>query len=466
LVVTAGAALLTAIAALVTAVLNYLSRPLLIAAREEHSRALQSLLQKWQACVAECNLYKMVTNWEREPAKRDWEIEDEPLFEDLGKHVADCELFPVWRQLKEEVGELEDRRVSLIDSIVTNAKRVVERFRLAAESKHGAQIEVELTEEFERKIYRELFYVATGRQTEGTGVFKLGTHKGVGGDRNWRELHCDNVCIAKGVFPIGDTGGERGATEVLGYVESLIRETMEKMAKQDACEGEYGREATAIAQLYGSAEEKIKVVNREIGELRAVPLIPRDCEYIRRAVSPTYKMWRRLGKALRSCWLGRMVRGGEDGGGFERELLRRKYVMALVPAYFYVSFVLMLSCILHSGPAWVGHGLGVLGCVVTGWAIALCVSTLNVGGMEKLRVFVAEGGGAHLSWQLGVIAYFVGMSFNLFHLVGHQLPTGYFLAFYAGGFVILGFLLAQPWYIGRCVRKYEARRGSNGGGSE
>jgi hypothetical protein len=291
----------SALAALFTAIFNYLSRPLVITAKEQHSKRLQELLYRWQASVLKLDLDPFVTfpaSVDSQPEDLQPDFEDDPLFKDLEQHVIDCNLFRDWKKFKDDYRKIDEEKISLSNRIREDVEQTLEKFRLATDIKIGAKTRIEVTEKYIGTIYRDSLNVARGEVQEDHGPLQPTKQPGTKPDRTWCKLLSKDGCIA--IVYFDESPSERAAEKLLRYAGDLFGAKLRNLSQEGTLESGYVVKSRAIAMAHGSLNRQLGIIKKEIEELTALPLIPGDCKYIKRATSVTYRIWHQITRRFHS----------------------------------------------------------------------------------------------------------------------------------------------------------------------
>ena len=291
----------TALAALFTAILNYSARPLVITAKEQHSEKLKKLLHDWQAFVVELDLDVFVTfpvDVGSRPMSLQPDFEDDPLFKDLEQHVIDCNLFRVWGKFKDNYRKIDEERVKLSNRIREDAEQALEEFHLATDKEFGTKTRIEVTYEYICMMYRDSLNVARGEAQESNEPLQLNIQPGTRHDKGHYGLLSEGWCVARVHFDASPS--EQAAEKLLRYAGGLFEAALRNLSQEGTSESGYVVKSKAIAQTHGNLDQQLEIIKKEIEELIALPLIPGDCKYIRRATSNTYRIWHQITKRFHS----------------------------------------------------------------------------------------------------------------------------------------------------------------------
>ena len=291
----------SALAALSTAIFNYLSRPLVITAKEQHSKRLQELLYCWQASVLKLDLDPFVTfpaSVDSRPEDLQPDFEDDPLFKDLEQHVIDCNLYRDWKRFKDNYRKIDEERISLSNRIWEDVEQALEKFRLTTDIELGAKTRIAVTEKYIGTIYRDSLNVARGEAQESHGPVQPNIQPLTKHDRGRYELLCKEGCLARVHFD--ESPNEQAAEKLLRYAGDLFGATLRNLSQEGTSESGYVVKSRAIAKAHGNLDQQLETIKKEIEGLIALPLIPGDCKYIRRATSNWYRIWHQLIKRFHS----------------------------------------------------------------------------------------------------------------------------------------------------------------------
>lgn len=108
---------LSALAALATAVLNYLSRPLLVRTIERHSDELKKIAQNWLDEIPIIPDPRLPLTIEPDPIKIP--SEDLLLFHDLKEHSPrELKVFETWNTFKQKLDEYNQKRYSICAKVI------------------------------------------------------------------------------------------------------------------------------------------------------------------------------------------------------------------------------------------------------------------------------------------------------------------------------------------------------------
>lgn len=257
---------IASLAALSTAILNYLSRPILVRTIERHSDDLRDITRRWLNEIPQPpEADRVLPGGIRlkapkcEPLRL--RVEDEFLFSDLKEHMpAGMNLLRTWKDFKEAYDHYNSDRFSLFNEITKDAEtntglRYEERFS------HG------ISEYLPHGIYTDIFRVLDGWEPYHLGVKPEVRDESEGMSALWYSGY----------------GFARGTKEEISRAESFVRDTIQKL-----------KDSPYLAKAKHILEERDKLTRsredlvREIRDFISIPIVPGRCKYIRWSV-PWYR---------------------------------------------------------------------------------------------------------------------------------------------------------------------------------
>jgi len=256
---------IAALAALATAMLNYLSRPILVRTIERHSDDLREIARTWLNEIPQIPEAERVLTRGARPEVPKYEplrlgVESEFLFSDLKEHVPPgMNLFQNFRNFKEAYDRYNSERFALFNDIKKDAEdstglKYDELFR------HG------ISEFLVHAIYTDLFEVLKNREPYHLGVKP-------------------EVSVSEGMFRLTYRmyGFACGTEEEVSKTETFVRDTLQKL-----------KDSPYLAKAKQILEERDKLTRsredlvREIRDFLSIPIVPGRCKYIRWSV-PWYR---------------------------------------------------------------------------------------------------------------------------------------------------------------------------------
>jgi hypothetical protein len=262
--VLALAASVSAIAALITAYLNYRSRPVLMRSVERHSEDLRKIVMDWAKQIPEAKRPEEVGSSLLKPEDVHIAIEDEFLFLDVANHIpAEIPVIRTWTEYKAHLNAYDQTRHQLLLRIQEEISR---RTGLQYDSnfQHGITIDAA------KAVYQDLFAEITNgssywkQQVMSSKIRQSTSHP------NQYELWTGRSGLAAG------TEAElTNARSILGQMLNL---------KEDADETLYAKWKDTAKNL---PEEKKALdkgrdqLLREVNNLSSVPIFPGECKYIK-----------------------------------------------------------------------------------------------------------------------------------------------------------------------------------------
>lgn len=255
----------SSIAALATAVLNYLSRPLLIHTIERHSDELKAIGEDWLDQVPVIPLSREPLTIEPDPIKIP--SEDQLLFHDLREHSPrELKVFETWEMFKQKLNEYNQKRYSI-------CTKVIEQVKLEA------QIPVTSKSEdigiyyprFVEAVHRDANDLARGTRPYYRNLIK---ERKIEADRDMFAF-CPGALFAR--------GSARMVEKAKEYMVAFMN-----MLEQNS----YTKIASNLIEDEKELNKLREEVVRRIKDLIVIPIFPGKCIYIKRAVPGVYEKTR------------------------------------------------------------------------------------------------------------------------------------------------------------------------------
>jgi len=265
------AALGSALGALLTAYLNYRSRPILMRSVERHSDDLRSIAFKWaeQLPRAEApqELSKLgVDQAVVQPRPVHIAVEDEFLFEDLGNHVPKgILLVDHWREYKDRLRRYYEKRYALLSDMTEEISNRT-GLRIDPQFRHG------LSTYTIRAVYNNFFAELTDQS------------------RRWKEYIAKSDVTGQDDRAALTTEGEglaAGNRSAMGAARDILL-SMVSNIRGTIGQQKYFDWKTHAEKLLSEKQALDSDANRLLHEIRdfgSVPIVPGKCRYIKWATT-------------------------------------------------------------------------------------------------------------------------------------------------------------------------------------
>jgi len=254
---------LSVIAALATAVLNYLSRPLLVRTIERHSDELKAIAENWLDEVPNIPDSRQPLTEKPDPIKIP--SEDLLLFHDLKEHSPrELRVFETWNIFKQKLDEYNQKRFSICEKVIEHIKSETQIPVTSKSQDNGI-----FYPHFVEAVHMDANDLARGAKPYYTELIK----------EQKIEARADKFEFwpAGRLFARGSANMvERAKKFMVAFLNTLEEKSYTKTAS-DLMEDE--------KELKKLHEE----VLRRIKNLIAIPVFPGKCKYIKRAVPGVYE---------------------------------------------------------------------------------------------------------------------------------------------------------------------------------
>lgn len=254
---------LSVIAALATAVLNYLSRPLLVRTIERHSDELKAIAENWLDEIPIIPDPRLPLTMEPEPIKVP--SEDLLLFHDLREHSPrELKVFETWDILKQKFDEYNQKRFSICAKVIEQVESET-RIPMILESQN---IGIHYPH-FVEAVYRDANDLVKGAKPYYGNLIK--EHK--------IEARADK-------FEFLPTGAlfARGSADMVKKAKEYMVEFLNTLE-----ENSYTKIASGLIEDEKELKELREEVVRRVKDLTVIPIFPGKCKYIKRAVPGVYE---------------------------------------------------------------------------------------------------------------------------------------------------------------------------------
>ena len=259
-------------AALATAVLNYLSRPLLVRTIERHSDELKEIAKSWLKEVPSSPHSREPLTTEPHPIKIP--SEDLLLFHDLKEHSPkELKVFETWNRFKQKFNEYNQKRFSICTKVIEQIRSETQIPVTSKSNMNGI-----FYPHFVEAVYLDANDLARGAKPYYRGLIK---EVKLTVRHETCELWIAGYLYARGPEDLV----EKTREYMMTFLNRLEENGYTKIAG-DLIEGE--------KKLNALREE----VMRKIKDLIAIPIYPGKCKYIKGAVPGVYER-------LRSIFFGR-----------------------------------------------------------------------------------------------------------------------------------------------------------------
>ena len=256
----------SSIAALATAVLNYLSRPLLIHTIERHSDELKVIAQDWLDQVPPIPMSRDPLTIKPDPIKIP--SEDQLLFHDLRDHSPrELNVFETWDMFKQKLNEYNQKRYSI-------CVKVIEQVKLEAQIPMTSKSE-------DIGIYYPHFVEAVHRDANDLSR---------GARPYYRNLiKEEKIRAQRDVFEFWPTGAlfARGSARMVEKAKEYMVAFLNVLEQNS-----YTEIASNLIEGEKELNKLREEVVRRIKDLIAIPIFPGKCTYIKRAVPGAYEKTR------------------------------------------------------------------------------------------------------------------------------------------------------------------------------
>ena len=264
---------LSVLAALATAILNYLSRPLLVRTIERHSDELKQIAEDWFKGVPVIPRPSDIVRKQPNPIKIP--SEDILLFHDLREHSPkELKVFETWDQFKQKINEYNKKRFSICQKVLDQVTSEAQIPVVFISNETGLYypnfieavcLDANALARGARPYYKRLIETAKPEQR----------------GEMW-EFWPDGNLYARGNKDVVERAIE--------YMITFLNKLEEKS---------YTKIASDLVQEEEKLNELREEVIRKIRDLIAIPIFPGKCIYSKRAVPGVYE---RI-KTLLSRWL-------------------------------------------------------------------------------------------------------------------------------------------------------------------
>lgn len=272
----AVATLVAALGAVSTAYLNYLTRPLLIRTREVHSDSLKEVLRDWRQATSNCvpDISVPLSRVLGKPL----DVEGLVLFADLKEHVSnDIAVFEHWKCFRGRQGLVCRRGTELLAAV---SGYLAGQGRVPVSESHDAT-----GFGFSKWCVDWLYCVAVekaqGRPAAMDSNFRL---QGQGSP----------FVLVYGSEPFARTDSELKAK----FLEELLQTTVDQINREVASSAAFDllKAARELVECQAALEEEYRSLLKAIDSALAIPILPGDCEHIRRATDSFWPSWLRRRK--------------------------------------------------------------------------------------------------------------------------------------------------------------------------
>ena len=246
-----------------TAVLNYLSRPLLVRTIERHSDELKEIAKNWLNKVPSIPISRQPLTTKPHPIKIP--SEELLLFHDLKEHSPrELKVFETWDIFKQKFNEYNEKRFSICTKVIKQIKSETQIPVTSKSSKNGI-----FYSNFVEAVYRDANDLARDARPYYRGLIKKA--KPSLPHETW-ELWVAGYLYARGTEDLV----ERAREYMMTFLNRLEENSYTKIARD-------------IIEDQEKLNELREEVIRKIKDLIAIPIFPGKCTYIKRAVPGVYE---------------------------------------------------------------------------------------------------------------------------------------------------------------------------------